>query len=237
MKTTPTTHLEDYKFNPKEEWPGSLSLVSKAWRVVRDSPDFVYLFVGILGLLSLINYLVAPVPFFSVNISSDTGTSNSSLVVTAIATLVSLILTGPLTLYQLRVSNDKKVSVSAVLRTGLSRIIPFIALNLVLVACVMLGLLLFIVPGIIIALRLVMANYLFFDKNLGPVEALKKSFELTKGNFSETVGYVGTIILLSLLTGIISLFVPVFGDMLAYAAVVVYGVIGAWLYRWMTKQR
>ncbi len=82
-----------------------------------------------------------------------------------------------------------------------------------------------------------MGNYLFFDKNLGPIEALKESFEMTKSYLREIAGYVGTIILLSLIAGALSLFLPVFGNMFANAVAIVYGVVGVWLYRWIAKQR
>lgn len=236
MKTTPTAHNEDYKFNPKAAWPGSLALIGQAFRAVRDKPDFAYIFVGILGVFALAGYLVEPTSFFSFNLTSDSKQGNSSLIITALAALVSFALTGPLTLYQLRLADGRKVSVRQVFKAGLLRIVEFFALNIILIVCVFLGLLLLIVPGIIIGLRLIVANYVFFDKKFGPIEAIKQSFEMTRGHLGEIAGYVGIIILLSLTAGIISLFVPVFGNMAANAITVVYGVVGAWLYRWLTKQ-
>jgi len=44
------------------------------------------------------------------------------------------------------------------------------------------GLILLIVPGIIWAIKYQFYSYLIIDKNLGPVEALKKSGEITLGN-------------------------------------------------------
>ena len=46
---------------------------------------------------------------------------------------------------------------------------------------VFVGLLLLIVPGIIWAIRYQFFSYLLVDQNLGPIEAIKKSGELTKG--------------------------------------------------------
>jgi len=44
------------------------------------------------------------------------------------------------------------------------------------------GLILLIIPGIIWSIRFWFFNYLIIDKGLGPREALKKSFEITKGS-------------------------------------------------------
>ncbi|MFH1186580.1 MAG: hypothetical protein V1697_00200 [Candidatus Levyibacteriota bacterium] len=46
---------------------------------------------------------------------------------------------------------------------------------------VLIGLVLFIVPGIIFALKIQFSSYLVVDKGLGPVEAIQKSWRMTKG--------------------------------------------------------
>jgi hypothetical protein len=47
---------------------------------------------------------------------------------------------------------------------------------------VILGLFLFIIPGIILAIRFYFFNYLIIDKKIKPVQALKQSFILTRKN-------------------------------------------------------
>ncbi len=235
MKTTSTTPNEDYKFNPKDAWPGSLALIGQAFRAVREKPDFAYIFLGIQGLLALLDYVVAPTPFFHLSLASDSNPGHTSLMITMLTILVGLALTAPLSLYQLRLAQGRPIVVRDILTSGLRRILGFFLMNIVIIVCVFAGLLLFIVPGIIIGLRLILANYAFFDMNLGPLEAVQKSFDMTKGYFREIAGYAGVIILLSLVAGVVNLFIPVFGNMLANAVTIVYGVIGAWLYRWLAK--
>ncbi len=62
---------------------------------------------------------------------------------------------------------------------------------------VMGGLILLIVPGIIFAVRLQFTTYLIVDKNLGPVEAIKKSWDLTRGS-------VWNLFLLDIMLGLIN---------------------------------
>ena len=45
------------------------------------------------------------------------------------------------------------------------------------------GLILHIVPGIYFAVRLQFVTYLIIDQGLGPIDAIKKSWEITGGNF------------------------------------------------------
>lgn len=237
MSTTTPSKKNTALFKPTTEWPGSFSLFGKAINGVKDNIDFAYLFVGILGIFAVLDYVITPTTFFSLDISSGgSSPSEASVALAIISALVGLILTAPLTVYQLRVAGGKDASVSEVMKTGLSRIFSFIGLNFLIIAAIVVGLIFLIIPGIYIAFRLIAANYAFFDKNLDPIEAMKESFAITKGKLGEVAGYIGLIILLSLVTGMLSLVIPVFGNMLANFTVVVYGVVGAWLYRWLSKQ-
>ena len=47
----------------------------------------------------------------------------------------------------------------------------------------MVGFLLFVIPGIILAVRLAFFAYFIVDKEAGPIDAIKKSWNLTRGSF------------------------------------------------------
>jgi len=84
------------------------------------------------------------------------------------------------------------------------------------------GLLLLIIPGIFFGIRLKYATYLVIDKNLGPLEAIKGSWKITRGNvwnlFFLSI-LLGLINLLGLLCLVIGLFITVPLSMLATAFV------------------
>lgn len=65
--------------------------------------------------------------------------------------------------------------------------------KLLVTAIVVLGFMMLFVPGIIFACKLSFVKYLVLDKNMEPVEAVKKSWEMTRG-------YAGEIFLIGLLT-------------------------------------
>lgn len=75
--------------------------------------------------------------------------------------------------------------------------------NLLVVALVVLGFFALIVPGIIIACRLVFVSYIVMDKKLDPIEAVELSWKLTRGHGWTIFGM-----------GFVSIFIIIFGLML-----------------------
>ena len=90
--------------------------------------------------------------------------------------------------------------------------------NLIVIALVVLGFLMLIIPGIIIACRLAFVSYLVMDKNLEPIKAIEKSWQLTKGH-GWTIFFMAIISFFLIIAGILALIVGVFiAIMLIHAA-------------------
>jgi len=66
--------------------------------------------------------------------------------------------------------------------TGLDNLPNYIVTLIIYGAVVILGTILLIVPGIIWAIKYEFATFLIVDKKMHPIDALKKSSEMTKGN-------------------------------------------------------
>ena len=224
-------------FKPKDDWPGSFSLVSEAIDALRYNKQFLYLYVGLLTAVTAILYIADPVPFFTIN-NTDTPTYSTAIWVLVGAQLfMTLLLTGAATVYQLLASRRKEASLSHIIDTGFRKLPALIGLAIVSAALIMLGLILFIIPGLIIALRLTFAVYLMFDKDLGPIQAIKESFRLTKGNLVKIIGYACLVIIIVVLISLTAGLLPVIGDALGYVATLALGIVGAWLYRWADAHR
>jgi uncharacterized membrane protein len=71
------------------------------------------------------------------------------------------------------------------------------------------GFILLIIPGIFFALRLKFAVYLVIDKNFSPVEAIKKSWAITRGN-TWNLFFLGILFALINILGFICLIVGLF---------------------------
>jgi len=87
---------------------------------------------------------------------------------------------------------------------------------------VSLGLILLILPGIIWAIKFYFFDYLIIDKGLGPIDALEKSSEITRGIKFDLLSFgilIGIINLLGLLCLLVGLFVTIPITMVATAFV------------------
>jgi uncharacterized membrane protein len=95
--------------------------------------------------------------------------------------------------------------------------------------CTLLGLICFIVPGIIIGTRFSLFGYLIVDKNMGPVQALQESWRLVKGATWRVLGFWLASFLVTIL-GVLCLGV---GLLFAFPTT---AIAGALLYRALWNQ-
>lgn len=68
------------------------------------------------------------------------------------------------------------------------------------------GFILLIIPGIIFSLKLMFVPYFVIDKGLSPIEAIKASWNATKGNLSEII-LLGVLNFLVVIAGFLALFI------------------------------
>jgi uncharacterized membrane protein len=108
----------------------------------------------------------------------------------------------------LKIARSESFSFGDILSMA-GRVINFFAAGFIFMVVVWLGCLLFFVPGIMLALKLQFFTWFIVDKNMGPIAALKASWEVTTGVKLQlfllylAFGVIGTIGLLALLIGII----------------------------------
>jgi len=66
--------------------------------------------------------------------------------------------------------------------SGGSRFLPMLGLQLLYALVITLGMLLLIVPGVILAIGLMLSQMFLIDQEMGPVEAMRASWEATQGH-------------------------------------------------------
>ncbi len=82
----------------------------------------------------------------------------------------------------LRTVRNQKFEISEMFDGFKKKYIDIVLANLLTVAIIGLGFVLLIIPGIILACRLVFVSYLVMDKNMEPIAAVEKSWEMTRGS-------------------------------------------------------
>jgi hypothetical protein len=80
--------------------------------------------------------------------------------------------------------------------------------NLLTVALVMLGFIMLVIPGIIIACRLAFVGFLVMDKNLDPITAVEESWRMTRG-YGWTILWMAFLSFFIFIAGLCVLFVGV----------------------------
>lgn len=77
---------------------------------------------------------------------------------------------------------SKKPNFELLIRGFWTNYFHIILANLLVIALVVMGFFMLIIPGIIIACRLVFVSYIVMDKKLDPIEAVELSWKLTRGH-------------------------------------------------------
>ncbi|OGC78213.1 hypothetical protein A2619_02620 [candidate division WWE3 bacterium RIFOXYD1_FULL_39_9] len=148
------------------------------------------------------------------NTTFDTAYSSnyeSSTPFVLIATLVGMVVAFVVAMMQYNVSimtalniyNSNLAGIKGMLKTALFRSLSMFFLLVVYGLVILIGLLLFIIPGIVFAVRFGFAPYVMLDENKGALASMKESWRLVKGNtlnvYLKLIGFTITIWFLALL--------------------------------------
>jgi uncharacterized membrane protein len=120
-----------------------------------------------------------------------------SVVVMIVGTLLGFVVTMGIMRMSLRfVDGDRGELVD--LFATFPLLINYILATIVVSIIVMVGMLFFVIPGIILGIRLQMYTWAIVDKQVGPIEALQQSWEMTRGS-------AWNLFLLGLLLGLVNI--------------------------------
>lgn len=104
-------------------------------------------------------------------------------------------------------------------------------LYLLIVLSIMASILLLVVPFFFVFPRLTLATYFLVDRDMGPVDAYKASWDATKGNVGKVYGIVGATILMALLC------ITIIGIPFSIYFLIMYGAAYAVLYEFLHKSQ
>jgi uncharacterized membrane protein len=112
-------------------------------------------------------------------------------------------------LLYLRGMRNEKIDISELFDGFKNNYLNIILANLLTFAIIGIGFVFLIVPGIILACRLAFVSYLVMDKNMEPVAAVEKSWEMTRGYGWKIFG-MALLVLPILIAGLLCFIVGVF---------------------------
>lgn len=139
---------------------------------------FLYLFL----VMIIVGIAESPI---SIIRDSDTENSPGMIIVQILAAAYWLLVFSVIKyggdLMYLRAVRNQKFEISEMFNGFKKNYINIILANLLTFSIIGLGFVFLIVPGIILACRLVFVSYLVMDKGMEPVAAVEKSWEMTRG--------------------------------------------------------
>lgn len=126
---------------------------------------------------------------------------------------------------ELQAAKGRNMGVGETFRESMRYFWPMFGLVLAMGGIILLGLIAFIVPGIIFIQRYFLAPYFLLDKNMGIKEALAASAQASKGRTRAIWGVIGVAVLLNLFN-----VVPIFGGLIAALLLMLYACAPAYRY-------
>ncbi len=208
-------------FYSKKSIPSSSEISASSLEVCETSaPIICGLLTPVIIIITLIALGFGLVPN---NITIGEQTSAPNLIFDILIWIIEIVVAIGIIQISLNLVDNKPAGISD-LRTGYKLIIKYILTAILVSLIVVAGLMLLVIPGIIFAVRLQFAPYLVVDKGLGPVAAVRGSWEMTGGSARR-------ILMLDLVMGLITaLGAIVFGVGLLVAAPV-SAIAAAFVYR------
>ena len=187
------------------------------WETFKTRPWF---FIGAMVIMAVANIAVG-----MVSGAVDTSTGGSYEEPTVLGNLVSyllgvLISMGMTAFFLASHDNPQRVEFGTLWHP--SPYWKYFATSVLASMAVAIGLVLLIVPGLIAMVLFMFSTFLVIDRGLGPIDALKASMEMTRGNRWPLFGFI-LLCLLILFVGVLALGVgllvaaPVAGIAFAYA--------------------
>jgi hypothetical protein len=138
------------------------------------------------------------------------------------AILLNILVTISLTIVYLASVRGKKIELSESLRQGTRLYVNGFIATVLVVVLLSFSLLLFIVPFFFVLPRLVQTLYYLVDRDLEPMEAIKASWNGTKGHSLKVWGLIGAFVLFSLLMLVLVGFYLLFVFQTAFALLYLY---------------
>ena len=127
--------------------------------------------------------------------------------------------------------NNKKISVSESLKSISKYIVNYFIATFIVGLAAVASILLFLIPAFFVIPRLLFAPYLVIDKNMGGVDAVQASWNMSKGHIGKVYGIIGLTLAITLLS------ITIIGIPFAIYFTVMYSAAFAVLYNFVINKK
>jgi hypothetical protein len=208
--------------NTSKEWPG-------AFGAFKYSKQAVMLNLGNIIILLIASYAVGSI------INALTGNNNSTNISEMfssravfglfLASLVAYYFQIAIVMNYLSGASNKKTELGDTLNKAFPFYVDFVIMNVLRSIILMLSFIAFVIPFFFVLPRLILADYFLIDKKMTAIEALKASWNGTKGNSLKVYGIFGAVIVMCLPV------ITVIGIIVTVPLLVLYSAVLAILYK------
>lgn len=217
-------------------------LPAKSWNIVKEN-WIMFAFVNIFSIIGAIlaifpkddtsnsNELTSSIMPLEGLIRDNLGlTAGIAIAVSLLIAVVSVFFYAMSTSLSVKSVDGKKPDAAELVEAGKKFWLRQLGLFIVIGFIIVVGLILLIVPGIIAIIRLCMAPYIMFDRDLGIIDSIKASNQLASKNMGAVAAAIGLTILIGIGLTILSA-IPVIGQLLLVAGTIIFSLILMLRYR------
>ena len=218
---TPAAPAADQYTKVSAEWPGAFQLYkyAKSATLVNWRP---YLALVVLSIV------LAAIPN---QFAKNESLSALTIILSLVSLAVSVYLSIALVIVELKDVAREKISFGESLSQSGQYFVSMFVATILAGLLIALSIILLFIPFFFVRPRLALFQYHLVDKNLGPLDAIKASWENTRGHSSKVWGIIGVSILFALIT------ITIIGIPVALYLIFMYGTALTLLYRWIENGR
>jgi len=122
------------------------------------------------------------------------------LLVQIIVLVVSIIYTTAMLIVLFSGVRNEKISISQSLKSSMTFLVRILFNSIIVGIMMFASILLFIIPFFFVFPRLVFTSFLIIDKNMGAVDSISASWEMSKGHVRKVYGIIGAVLVMALLS-------------------------------------
>ncbi len=192
--------------------PETGSVYSYGWKVIKQN------FLPLLVVIIVVMVAEGIVSFKGRDYAHDYTFSDGAL-----SFLLGILVAGPISFSAkqifLKAVRGEKFDIKEVFSCFGPRYLDIMMANLIIRVIIIVGLILFIIPGIIFAVRLSFVPFLVTDKEMNATEAIQTSWKMTK-EYAWDIFFIGVVAFFLMILGIILLIVGIFPALMLIEAAV-----------------